>query len=181
MDALLYDVAAAIIIRVVVVEIVIVRPEPEPEPTGKESTVMEAMAEAVTESGIEATIKSWIERAGCKAVSLKRGKAVRLRPGNSDAGWTNCGRARKAVAEITATNGARAKIPSEASTYCGATAETTATAPATYRRMAAAETTTAMATAETTAAAKPTSATVATASSTTVAGRQSDSRREQAD
>ncbi|HET7491822.1 MAG TPA: hypothetical protein VFK01_08070 [Bradyrhizobium sp.] len=143
---------------------------------------MEAMAEAVTESGIEATIKSWIERAGCKAVSLKRGKAVRLRPGNADAGWTNCSRARKAVAEITATNGARAKIPSEASTYCGATAETTATAPATYRRMAAAETTyRRMAAAETTAAAKPTSATVATASSTTVAGRQSDSRREQAD
>jgi hypothetical protein len=164
MDALLDHIAAAIV-RVVVVEIVIVRPEPDPEAGGKESPVMEAMAEAVTESRIE--------RAGREAVSLKRGKAVRW-PGNADTGGTDCSRAREAVAEVSIMRSACAKI----SACAGATAPATA---------AYAPTTGVTASAPTAASTKPAavaaaaSSSMAATASSAMAGRQCKSRREQAD
>src|SRR5690242_13009658 len=113
MDALLDHVAAAIVIRVVIIEIVI-RPEPDAEAAGKEPAVMEA----VTEAGSEGRV----ERTGCKAASLNRGKAVGLRPGNADSARSDRRRAREAVAEVSTMRGACAKI----SACAGATAPATA-------------------------------------------------------
>src|SRR5690242_1576408 len=109
MDALLNHVAAAIVIRVVIIEIVI-RPEPDAEAAGKEPAVMEAVTEAR------------VERTGCKAASLNRGKAVGLRPGNADSARSDRRRAREAVAEVSTMRGACTKI----SACAGAGAPTTA-------------------------------------------------------